>query len=206
MHFTDKHFQQRRGTLGALMALAGLAAGCGAMPSLPGRSPPPPPPPAPPPPVAVARPVPPPPPPVAEPAAPAVPSAPVGSAAAAQALGPAVALPPATAARNWDEFKRNAARRMAQASPRGSYAGKPPPMLFGIPILEIEVGSDGSVRNVSVLRPPANAAAAGTVDIAIEAIRRGGPYGDMSRLPRPWKWTEVFLFDESNKFKPRTLD
>ena len=34
-------------------------------------------------------------------------------------------------------------------------------MLFGIPILEIELNADGSVRDVSVLRPPANAEAAG---------------------------------------------
>jgi hypothetical protein len=28
----------------------------------------------------------------------------------------------------------------------------------------------------------------------------------MTRLPRPWKWAEVFLFDDDRKFKPRELD
>jgi hypothetical protein len=28
----------------------------------------------------------------------------------------------------------------------------------------------------------------------------------MSRLPRPWKFAEVFLFDDDRRFKPRTLD
>ncbi len=121
-------------------------------------------------------------------------------------LGPAVAQAPAPAARNLDEFKKIAARRMVTGSPRHSYMGKPPQMLFGIPILEVELNNDGTVRNISVVRPPANALAAGTTDIAMEAIRRGAPYGDLSKLPKPVKWTEVFLFNEKNQFKPRSLD
>jgi hypothetical protein len=132
--------------------------------------------------------------------------APAGGAARLAPLGPATALPAAAPARNWNDFKKAAARRMVQASPQGSFLGKVPPMLFGIPILEIELNADGSVRDVSVLRPPANAEAADTVALAVEAIRRGGPYGDVSRLPRPWKWTEVFLFDAQRRFKPRSLE
>ena len=108
--------------------------------------------------------------------------------------------------RNWDGFKKMAARRMVAASPQGSYMGKPPPLLFGIPIIEIEVNADGSVRNISVVRPPANSEAANTLDYAIEAVRRGGPYGEVSKLPKPWKWTEVFLFNDKRQFKPRSLD
>ncbi len=121
-------------------------------------------------------------------------------------LGSRVALPPAPTVRSWDEFKKMAATRMVKASPQASYMGKPPPMLFGIPIMEIELNGDGSVRHISVTRPPANIDAANTVDYAVEAIRRGGPYGDVSRLPKPWKWTEVFLFNEKRQFKPRSLD
>jgi hypothetical protein len=121
-------------------------------------------------------------------------------------LGPRVNLPPAPAVRNWDDFKKMAARRMVAASPQGSYMGKPPPLLFGIPIIEIEVNADGSVRNISVVRPPANSEAANTLDYAIEAVRRGGPYGEVSKLPKPWKWTEVFLFNDERQFKPRSLD
>ena len=121
-------------------------------------------------------------------------------------LGPAVAQAPAPTARTLDEFKKIAARRMVAGSPSNSYMGKPPPMLFGIPILEIELNNDGTVRSISVVRPPANALAAGTTDIAMEAIRRAAPYGDLSKLPKPVKWTEVFLFNEQNQFKPRSLD
>jgi hypothetical protein len=121
-------------------------------------------------------------------------------------MGPKVSLPAAATVRNWDEFKRQAGRRMVAASPKASYMGKPQPMLFGIPILEIEINADGSVRNISVTRPPANIDAQITIDYAMEAVRRGVPYGDVSRLPKPWKWTEVFLFDDKRKFKPRSLE
>lgn len=155
---------------------------------------------------APARPVAPAPAPAPLPSPPAAPPAPAVPAARLAPLGPATVLPAAAPARNWNDFKKAAATRMVQASPRGSFLGKVPPMLFGIPILEIELNADGSVRDVSVLRPPANAEAADTVALAVEAIRRGAPYGDVSRLPKPWKWTEVFLFDGERRFKPRSLD
>jgi hypothetical protein len=117
-----------------------------------------------------------------------------------------VALPPAAPSRNWDEFRRQAAQRMVQAQPTRSFMGRPPPMLLGIPVLEIELESDGSVRNVSVLRKPADDRVQDTIDLAIDAIRVAAPYGDMSRLPRPWRWTETFLFDGQRRFKPRILD
>ena len=209
MHCTDST-AGRRGALGLLAALAAAAAaGCAGRP---GRPPAPTAPaPAVParPPAVVAAPVPAAPPPAPAPAAvtapPPAPSPAVPPARLAP-LGPAVALAPATPARNWNEFKRAAATRMVRASPQGSYLGPVPPLLFGIPILEIELNANGSVRDVHVLRPPANAEAADTVALAVEAIRRGAPYGDVSRLPRPWKWTEVFLFDDRRRFKPRTLD
>ena len=183
----------------ALMRLAGLAtllAGCAASAPRPA--------PAPPPAAPAPRPAPVPPP----PPAPAPPAAPVAEPARRSSvnLGPMVIQAPALAARNWDEFKRSAARRMVLGSPNYAYLGKPPPMLFGIPILEIELNADGSVRNISVTRPPANEDAQDTIEIAKEAIHRAAPYGDMSKLARPWKWTEVFLFNDKRQFKPRILD
>ena len=42
--------------------------------------------------------------------------------------------------------------------------------------------------------------------MAVAAVRRAAPFGDVSRLPKPWKFVEVFLFDDDRRFKPRTLD
>jgi hypothetical protein len=113
-------------------------------------------------------------------------------------------LPPAPAARSWPEFQRQAARRMVEASPDGSYLGPVPEPLLAIPVLEIDLDRAGRVQRIQVRRVPSQAQ--DTVQLAIAAVRRAAPYGDMSRLPKPWKFTEVFLFDDQRRFKPRTLD
>lgn len=189
--------------LSAMVGAAALVAGCASPAPPPAPSPAPSPAPAAPP--RAAGPLSPPP----RSSAPTPAQAPAPTAAPssfAVDLGPRVALPAAPVVRTWDEFKRQAGRRMVAASPQASYMGKPPPMLFGIPILEVELNGDGSVRSISVTRPPANPEAANTTDYAMEAVRRGAPYGDISKLPKPWKWTEVFLFNEKRQFKPRSLD
>lgn len=113
-------------------------------------------------------------------------------------------LEPPRAARTWDEFKLQAARRLVQAHPDGSYLGPVPEPLLAIPVLEVELNADGSVRRVGVMRHPGQAR--DTTQLAIDAVHRAAPYGAMTHLPRPWKWTEVFLFDDARRFKPRRLD
>jgi hypothetical protein len=115
-----------------------------------------------------------------------------------------ITLPPPTPSRTWAEYRLQAARRMVAAHPDTSHMGKPQTLLLGIPVLEIELHSDGSVRNVTVLREPQEAKE--TIQLAIDAVRRAGPYGDVSRLPKPWKFIETFLFNSDRRFKPRTLD
>jgi len=115
-----------------------------------------------------------------------------------------VKLPAPPAARDWDELKLTAARRLVAAHPDTSYMGTPPEPLLGIPVLEVELNGDGSVRFIKVLREPREAKE--TIQMAIDAVRRAAPYGDVSRLPRPWRFVEVFLFDDEYRFKPATLD
>jgi len=115
-----------------------------------------------------------------------------------------VKLPPPRTSRNWAEVRHQAAERLVAANPDGSYMGKPPFMLLAIPVMTVELNADGSVRNVSVMRHPSQAK--DTVQLAIQAIHRAAPYGDVSKLPKPWKFNETFLFKEDRKFKPMTLD
>jgi hypothetical protein len=142
--------------------------------------------------------------------APAAP-APVVPPAAAPAVpapeAPAAAGPPLPApirARNWDEFRVLAAQRLVLANPGRVYLGAVPQPLLAIPVLEIELHGDGRVRRIVVLRRPTQAL--DTIELAIAAVHRAAPYGDVSRLPRPWRFVEVFLFDDERRFKPRTLD
>ncbi len=137
-----------------------------------------------------------PPSPAARTAAVTVPSGPAGDARRP--------LPPPASGRNWNEVRRQAAERMVAANPDITYTGRVPDQLLAIPVVEVELNGDGSVRRIEVLREPRENK--DTMKIAVDAIRRAAPFGDVSRLPKPWKFVETFLFDDSRKFKPRTLD
>lgn len=113
-------------------------------------------------------------------------------------------LPLPSPVRSMGEVRLQAARRLVAANPGGVYMGKPPDPLLAIPVLEIELHADGSVRRIDVLRKPGQAP--DTLQLAIDAVHRAAPFGDVSRLPKPWKFAETFLFDDERRFKPRTLD
>ncbi len=113
-------------------------------------------------------------------------------------------LPPPGPVRNWAEVRLQAAHRLVAANPNGTYTGLVPEPLLGIPVLEIELNGDGSVRKIVVLRHPQEAK--DTSKLAEAAVHRAAPFGDVSRLPKPWRFTETFLFDRERRFKPRTLD
>jgi hypothetical protein len=110
----------------------------------------------------------------------------------------------AAQARTWDDYRVSVGRRIIAANPNGTYTGLVPEPLLAIPVLEIDLNRDGSVRNIRVQREPSQAS--DTVQLAIDAVRRAGPFGDVSHLPQPWRLSEVFLFREDRKFKPRSLD
>ena len=109
-----------------------------------------------------------------------------------------------SAPRSWDAYRIEVGQRLVAANPNGTYTGLVPEPLLAIPVLEIDLNRDGSVRNVRVQRAPSQAE--DTVQLAIDAVRRAGPFGDVSHLPQPWRISEVFLFREDRKFKPRSLD
>ena len=106
--------------------------------------------------------------------------------------------------RSWAELRMQAAQRLVAANPTLTYNGAVPDPLLAIPVLEIELNSDGSIRNIDVMRVPTQAK--DTVQIAIDAVRRAAPFASVAKLPKPWKFSETFLFNDDRKFKPRTLD
>lgn len=144
--------------------------------------------------------------------------APLRPPAPAPAPPPAVPAPPAAApaapaapaaeprARDWRDYHRLAAQRLVKANPGATYMGRVPEPLRGIPVLAVELHADGSVKQITVQRRPRPADAQHTTQLAIDAVRRAAPFPPVSHLPRPWTYTEVFLFDDHDRFKPRTLD
>ena len=113
---------------------------------------------------------------------------------------PQAPVPP----RTWDEYRLQAAQRLIAANPGKTYLGEVPQTLLAIPVLEIDVNADGSVRRIQVLRYPRQAK--DTTQLAIDAVHRAAPFGNVARLPRPWKFVETFLFNDARLFKPRSLD
>lgn len=138
----------------------------------------------------------PPPPPAAVPA-------PLPSPAVVAAPKPA-GLPAPKPVRTRDELRRQAAERLVMANPEGTYMTPAPTHLLTLVVLEVEVKADGSVRRVNVIRKPRYAPE--TLQMAIDAIHRAAPFGDVRRMPEPWKFTETFLFEEDRRFKPLTLN
>ena len=134
-------------------------------------------------------------------------SSPVPPPAPAPATRPATRpapAPSAASARNWDDYRLRAAQKLVAANPTITYMGTPPEPMLAIPVLSIELHADGSIAKIDVMRYPSQAK--DTTQIAIDAVRRAAPFGDVSRLPKPWKYVETFLFDENRHFKPVTLD
>ena len=115
-----------------------------------------------------------------------------------------VRLAPPGPVRSVQELRLQLARRVVAANPHLSYAGAPPEVLLAIPVLAIDLNADGSIHHIEVLRPPRQAQ--DTIQIAMDAVRRAAPFGDVSGLPRPWRVTETFLFNDDRLFKPRTLN
>ena len=106
--------------------------------------------------------------------------------------------------RNMKELQLQFARRLVAAHPDTTYTDRAPDRLSAVPVLEVELHGDGSVRRIKVLRAPTTGDEA--TALAIAAVRRAAPFGNVSKLPKPWLVVETFLFDDQLRFKPRTLD
>ena len=119
-------------------------------------------------------------------------------------IGSATTLESPRAVRSQEALRRQAAERLVAANPQRTYMGEVPQVLLAIPVLEIELHANGSVRRIEVLRHPGQAR--DTTQLAIDAVHRAAPFGDVTRMPKPWKFTETFLFNDDRRFKPRTLD
>lgn len=143
----------------------------------------------------------------APPAAPAVTPAPAAAPAAPQpsaALNKPQGMPPPKAVRTPEELRRQAAERIVMANPERTFMTPAPSHLLTVVVLDVELKADGSVRKINVLRPPRFGPE--TLQMAIDAVHRAAPLGDVRRMPEPWRFTESFLFDEDRRFKPRSLD
>ena len=106
-------------------------------------------------------------------------------------------------ARTWAEYKVRAARRIHATSGGETFTGPLPDPLQSIPVLQVQLNRDGTVRNIVVLRTPGQSPE--TAQMAMRAVRRAAPFEPVGHLPRPWQFNETFLYNASMKFQLRTL-
>ncbi len=106
-------------------------------------------------------------------------------------------------ARSWDDYRLQAARRITQTSPGETFSGPVPEPLQSIPVLQVQLNRDGSIKRIEVLRTPTNKPE--TIEMAKRAITRAAPFGPVGHLPQPWQFSETFLYDYDFKFQLRTL-
>jgi hypothetical protein len=106
-------------------------------------------------------------------------------------------------ARDMQEYKIKAARKIHQLNPQLAFNGPLPDPLASIPVLLVHLNADGTVRRIEVLRTPHFFPH--TVQLAKRAVERAQPFDSVAHLPKPWQFSETFLFNDDLKFQLRTL-
>lgn len=139
------------------------------------------------------------------------PSPPAPSVSPAPAV-PAPAATPTPAARpsgtlSEAEWRRVLAQHILAANKDRVFEGRPPHPLKAVVVLELEVGADGRIRHVGVMRAPKHALGLGPV--AVRTVQAAAP------LPPPprallgrgssVRFTETWLFRQDDRFQLRTL-
>ena len=120
-------------------------------------------------------------------------------------IAPAVAKPKATpAVSNADspkDYNKDGARHLYAAYSKQIHKGKMPPLLYGVAIIETEIGPQGEVQNVRVVRQPA---AAEVTPWAVEMIKAAAPYPVPAKMGTV-KYTDIWLVAKNGRFQLDTL-
>jgi hypothetical protein len=118
-----------------------------------------------------------------------------------QAAPPVVSGLPAV--RTWAEYRRRAAQMIMAANSGAVSSGKLQDPLYGIPVVQIQLNPDGTIRNLDFMRQ--SKVGPETNNLALQAIRRITSFGPVSNLPGPWQFNETFLYNDALKFQLRTI-
>lgn len=123
-----------------------------------------------------------------------------------QAVKPATPAEPVnplkSMARDAKEYRKDAARHLYNKYPDKVFAGKLPPMLKAVGVIDVVVGPNGQVLELIWARPPRHVP---EVMRDIEAmIRQAGPFPAPVNLRRV-TYTETWLWHKSGQFQLDTL-
>ncbi len=100
-------------------------------------------------------------------------------------------------------YRVQTAKKIMQTNSAVTFTGSLPDPLASIPVIEINLNADGSIRGLDVRRTPRFYPE--TAQTAMAAIRRAAPFGSVAHLPQPWVFNETFLFNDDLKFQLHSL-
>jgi hypothetical protein len=106
-------------------------------------------------------------------------------------------------ARDMQSYRALVGQKIVQSNSGVTFSGKLPDPLAAIPVIEITLNADGSIRGLDVRRAPRFYPE--TSQTAMDAIRRAAPFGSVAHLPQPWIFNETFLFNDALKFQVLSL-
>ncbi len=112
------------------------------------------------------------------------------------------AVKQASAAKTEREYRKDGARHLYAAYKKQVHKGKMPPLLYGVAIIETEIGAGGEVHAVRVVRQPA---AAEVGPWAVEMIKKASPFPAPPATMGTVKYTEIWLVDKNGRFQLDTL-
>ena len=126
----------------------------------------------------------------------------VAPAAAPQAVAPAARDARTSAASNPRAYRADAASHLYALNQARIWKGRLPPMLYAVGVLQVEVDSQGYVRNLSWMRAPKHAP---EVIAEIErTVRSASPFPAPVRMGKV-VYTDTWLWDRSGRFQLDTL-
>jgi len=112
------------------------------------------------------------------------------------------AVKQASTAKSERDYRKDGAKHLYAAYSKQVRKGKMPPLLYGVAIIETEIGSGGEVRDVRVVRQPA---AAEVGPWAVEMIKKASPFPAPPAALGSVKYTEIWLVDKTGRFQLDTL-
>jgi hypothetical protein len=110
--------------------------------------------------------------------------------------------PQASQAGNPRDYRRDAASHLYARNRDRIYAGRLPPLLYAVGVLQVEVDGAGQVRRLDWMRAPRHAP---EVVAEIErTVRAAAPFPAPARMGKV-TYTDTWLWDRSGRFQLDTL-
>lgn len=114
----------------------------------------------------------------------------------------AAAAPRVSAAASPRDYRRDAANHLYGLNRERIYAGRLPPLLYAVGVLEVELDGSGQVRRLDWLRAPRHAPE--VVREIERTVRAAAPFPAPTRMGKV-TYTDTWLWDRSGRFQLDTL-